>query len=1224
MSNCESVLQRLERRCTGKGGWCSRLAGGQHQLCNGKRARRAAIFQRELCEAILQGLHEHMRRQRRLRDGECRVTGLAGVMYDGDDEVAAAPHDYESLGLLLGLHGSEQGWAPLADDDGDGENDNKSVPREAYHCTTRGVPEMCSQASSGFAVSATSGAQNDVILNSSVSTHTAANAEISELHKVSRHERYVDDLTGLALPPDLCDQARAEELRYFKEKGVWVIKRINECLRRTGKPPISVRWVETNKGDDQNPRIRSRLVAREIRLPGEEAIFAPTPPLESLRIVLSHAVTNMPGEPKKVWAGDSPNRQQILLLDISRAYFNARTDDDDPVYVELPPELGAPPGSCGLLKRHMYGTRRAAEGWQDEYSTFLRELGFVQGAASACVFRHPERNVVVSVHGDDFTASGAKPMLDWFESQMRSRYELTVGGRLGPGVGDDKEATVLNRVVRWGQNGIEYEADPRQVERLVVDTGLEGSNGRATPGVRPLAEQLAEEQPLPEREHTKFRGDAARANYLSPDRPDVTFSAKEVCRCMSAPGELAHSALKHMVRYLVERPRLVFRYDYQTADHLDVYTDTDWAGCPRTRKSTSGGCLMLGTHLLKSWSVTQASVALSSGEAEFYGVVRGAGVGLGVKALFSDLGLGVPLRVWTDSSAAIGIVSRQGLGKLRHVECASLWVQQRARRREFELHKIDGTQNPADLFTKYLDSRNKVDHVVRLLACEYRTGRPDAAPQLKRAPRMGEQLVGILGMDVMPHLLPPEELARRYPAEEPAPDLFGEDDVDPKDELADPGPRGRPAWTPATRPYVCAINPGCARVYRHRRTVATNAVTAVTAVAIRADHQRSTRAAATPDRRRRMGSPATRGVAMACAVAAGNTTWCLSVAVEAETALEMHSATLVEDHAPQGVQPKRNKKIRSLTLERVQEGEGVDEVPVGQPRPPSSSTPTASARLAPASWASCSGSSGRPSARSFGTSGTSPSSSTRASSLPPAWSRASSCTRTLTPLITNPTQRRGIRPLPLLSDWDHCGSVLGLSAAPAAARASTTRRHQVAGPGRPASPSARPAARGRFGNDSGPLRRRGVFVRGRHRGLRCCCYVRLPVTGSAGVRTKPTETGLAEAVDPWERSGRWSEPADGQLGSRTKRGALCAATPLCCARGPLAPSLIPTLQGGNAGLSRIPTRTITTSFCRRQARANLSERTGTATTIAMRARLGTSWLAGKRLLLCISLLSLYS
>ena len=62
--------------------------------------------------------------------------------------------------------------------------------------------------------------------------------------------------------------------------------------------------------------------------------------------------------------------------------------------------------------------------------------------------------------------------------------------------------------------------------------------------------------------------------------------------------------------------------------------------------------------MLKCWSATQASVALSSGEANVYGVVRVAGVGLGVRALYTDLGIDMPLSVWTDSSAALGIVGR--------------------------------------------------------------------------------------------------------------------------------------------------------------------------------------------------------------------------------------------------------------------------------------------------------------------------------------------------------------------------------------------------------------------------------------------------------------------------------------------------------------------------------------------------------------------------------------
>ena len=96
-----------------------------------------------------------------------------------------------------------------------------------------------------------------------------------------------------------------------------------------GRPPISVGWVETKKGDDVNPNIRSRLVAREIRTAGQDAIFAPTPPLESLQMVLSMATTEFApetsttGRRKPCWDPASEERTQGLMIDISRAYFNA-------------------------------------------------------------------------------------------------------------------------------------------------------------------------------------------------------------------------------------------------------------------------------------------------------------------------------------------------------------------------------------------------------------------------------------------------------------------------------------------------------------------------------------------------------------------------------------------------------------------------------------------------------------------------------------------------------------------------------------------------------------------------------------------------------------------------------------------------------------------------------------------------------------------------------------
>ena len=135
---------------------------------------------------------------------------------------------------------------------------------------------------------------------------------------------------------------------------------------------------------------------------------------------------------------------------------------------------------------------------------------------------------------------------------------------------------------------------------------------------------------------------------------------------------------------------------------------------------------------MKHWSSTQASIALSSGEAEFAGVLRGAGQGLGFQSLLKDLGIEVPLRVWTDSSAAIGICSRQGLGKLRHLDIHTLWIQQAVRTGRVDLRKVLGEENPADLLTKHSLSRQRLEDLVNLFGCRYLGGRAASAPQVRK------------------------------------------------------------------------------------------------------------------------------------------------------------------------------------------------------------------------------------------------------------------------------------------------------------------------------------------------------------------------------------------------------------------------------------------------------------------------------------------------------------
>ena len=140
---------------------------------------------------------------------------------------------------------------------------------------------------------------------------------------------------------------------------------------------------------------------------------------------------------------------------------------------------------------------------------------------------------------------------------------------------------------------------------------------------------------------------------------------------------------------------------------------------------------MVGRHLIKSWSSTQTSISLSSGEAEYYGVVRASGVALGYQSLLRDLGVCLRVRVWTDSSATIGICGRQGLGKLRHIDTQCLWVQQRVRDGSIELRKVKGEVNPADLFTKHLSSGDRIKSLLELFGCGYQPGRAASAPKLR-------------------------------------------------------------------------------------------------------------------------------------------------------------------------------------------------------------------------------------------------------------------------------------------------------------------------------------------------------------------------------------------------------------------------------------------------------------------------------------------------------------
>ena len=174
---------------------------------------------------------------------------------------------------------------------------------------------------------------------------------------------------------------------------------------------------------------------------------------------------------------------------------------------------------------------------------------------------------------------------------------------------------------------------------------------------------------------------------------------------MAKPTQASLSELKRVARYLKRYPGCVMKYPVQTCEDaraLHVYTDSDWAGDPVQRKSTTGMVMCRGVHCLRHSSTTQTVIGLSSAESEFYALCRGASSALGVRSFYRDLGIEVEIAVHSDASAARAAASRRGLGKVRHLQTRFLWLQDAVASKSVSLRVIPGSENPADSLTKAL------------------------------------------------------------------------------------------------------------------------------------------------------------------------------------------------------------------------------------------------------------------------------------------------------------------------------------------------------------------------------------------------------------------------------------------------------------------------------------------------------------------------------------------
>jgi hypothetical protein len=171
--------------------------------------------------------------------------------------------------------------------------------------------------------------------------------------------------------------------------------------------------------------------------------------------------------------------------------------------------------------------------------------------------------------------------------------------------------------------------------------------------------------------------------------------------------------IKRLLRYLRSYPACVNLILFQqTPGRIVMQSDSDWAGDVVSRKSTSGGLIAHGVHLILHWCSAQANIALSSGEAELNSVVKVMSEAIGVFELMRELGLDTSLRhVQTDSSAAKRIILRKGVGKMKHLSTKQLWIQGADKAYGVIVDKIPRNVNSSDLLTQVCTRKDFDDHL---------------------------------------------------------------------------------------------------------------------------------------------------------------------------------------------------------------------------------------------------------------------------------------------------------------------------------------------------------------------------------------------------------------------------------------------------------------------------------------------------------------------------------